>query len=163
MAALSFWKTDLRDLTWASLIVSPECFPVGDNGVTDKQGVGLVCLCVPWCIGLGPEDKVCLLWHPQAKALCHNSCCLHGRMEQGCYKKNSAHVICLLFKVLRQIYYKLKSKNTLQFSMENNENNFAWAKMFFPEPPSLIFINYSATWLVWWKLLMKKQRSWWWS
>lgn len=161
-AALSCWKTHFEDLKWASLIIHLlEWFPGGDTVWLMSRGVvWFACVCLDaW--RLGSEGKVRLSQHAQAKALCHDSHCLHGRTEQGCYKKNLAHFICLLFKVLRQIYYKSKNKNPLQFSVENNEDNFASAKMSFPEPPSLIFINCSATWLVWWKLLMKKQRSWW--
>ena len=86
--------------------------------------VWFACVCLE-ALRSGSEDKAHLPWHAEAKVLCRDSPCLHGREEWDCYKKNLARSICLLFKELRQIYYKLKNKNPLRFSMENNEDNFA--------------------------------------
>lgn len=120
MAALSCRK----DLKWASLIIHlPEWFTRGDTAWLTSRGLvwfASVCLSA---LCLGSEGKVHLPRHAQAKALCHDSHCLRGRREQGCYKKNLAHFVCLLFKVFRQIYYELKSKNLLWFSVENNDAN----------------------------------------
>jgi len=80
MAALSHLKTNLQYLKWAGLTVHlSERFPVGE-----RDCCGLICLSVQnKCIAFRVWRFVHLPQHAQAKAVCRDSCYLHGRIELG--------------------------------------------------------------------------------
>lgn len=75
--------------------------PCGRQSLINKLGLGLVCLWVPVRsrhIAFRVWRFVHLPQHAQAKALCHGSCYLRGRVELGFYKRSLAHFMLVFLK-----------------------------------------------------------------